>query len=71
MTKLCVYFDESYNQRTKKESNAPLIYTVGGYISSIQQWKAFQREWNKALKSVGIPYFHMADFESRIGFYKD
>lgn len=71
MAKLCVYFDESYNQRTRKDPNTPLIYTVGGYISSVPQWKAFKKEWNKSLNSVGIPYFHMADFESRIGFYKD
>lgn len=45
MAKLCAYFDESYNQRTKKEPSVPLIYTVGGYISSVQQWKVFQKEW--------------------------
>lgn len=71
MVMLSVYFDESFNQRTSKEPNLPLVYTVAGYLSSVQQWKAFQREWSKALKSVGIPYFHMTDFESRFGFYKD
>lgn len=33
--------------------------------------KYFKRSGVKALKIAEIPYFHMADFESRIGFYKD
>lgn len=69
---LSAYFDESYNQRTLKEPNLPLVYTVAGYLSSVQQWKAFQKEWDKALKSAGIPsHFHMTDFESRFGVYED
>jgi hypothetical protein len=65
------YFDESYNHPTEKEPDIPLVYTVGGYLSSAPQWIAFQRAWGKALKKAEIPYFHMADFESRLGVYQD
>lgn len=71
MVMLSVYFDESYNQPTSKEPDMPLVYTIGGYLSTVQQWKAFQKEWSKTLKDAGIPFFHMADYESRFGFYKD
>lgn len=70
MVMLSVYFDESYNQPTQKEFDIPLVYTIAGYLSTVEQWNAFQKEWNKALKSVGIPFFHMTDFESRFGFYE-
>lgn len=71
MVMLSVDFDESYNQRTIKEPDMPLIYTVGGYIAADQQWKAFNKEWDKVLKSAGIKFFHMTDFESRFGDYKE
>lgn len=71
MVKLAIYFDESYTHRTEKEPDIPRIYTVGGYLSSVQQWTAFQKEWHKTLKKAGIEYFHMANFESRFGIFEN
>jgi hypothetical protein len=67
---LTVYFDESYNHLTDKEPKIPLVYTVGGYLSTVQQWIAFESEWSEVLKKENIPYFHMADFESGFSYYK-
>lgn len=54
------YFDESYTH-----APAPLIYTVGGYVSSVKRWKKFEREWAEALREVDVSFFHMAKFEAR------
>lgn len=67
---LKVYFDESYNHRTAKEPNAPLVYTVAGYLADDELWSAFEQEWSQALMSVGLPFFHMADYESRLNHYE-
>lgn len=54
-----VYFDESYTHPP-----APLVYSVGGYVSSYMQWKKFQKEWKLALAKAGIKYFHMVEFHA-------
>ena len=69
MLMLSAYFDESYNQPTSKDPDAPLVYTVAGYLASVNQWRGYNREWKKALASMGLSSFHMAEFESRIGPY--
>lgn len=60
MAMLVGYFDESYTH-----APAPLVYTLGGYISTDKQWMKFQREWGEVLNDAGIPFFHMAKFEAR------
>jgi hypothetical protein len=60
MVMLTGYFDESYTH-----APAPLVYTLGGYISTDKQWAKFQREWSEVLKDAGVPFFHMAKFEAR------
>lgn len=37
-----VYFDESYGR-----ANA---YSVAGYVSTVEQWTEFEREWKELLK---------------------
>jgi hypothetical protein len=54
-----VYFDESYTHPP-----APLVYSVGGYVSSYMQWKQFQKEWKLALAQAGVEYFHMVEFQA-------
>jgi hypothetical protein len=47
------------------------ILAVAGYVSVDRQWVEFQREWQEILIAENIPFFHMADYESRFGIYKD
>lgn len=68
---LTAYFDESYNQRTAKNPNTPLFYTVACWLSTVEQWKKFGKKWTAILHGVGIQNFHMKDYESRQKEYKD
>lgn len=56
-----VFLDES---GTHSGSNAAV---VAGYISNDTEWGEFIKEWGQILKSEGVEYFHMTDFESRYG----
>ena len=38
------------------------MLVVAGYVSTVQDWKAFENEWNEALEKVKVPYFHMKKF---------
>ena len=67
---LTAYFDESYNHQTPKTPNDPLVYTVGCWISTVEQWKKFAKKWKSALRSAEIDYFHMKDYETRHGDYE-
>lgn len=53
------YFDESYTHPP-----APLVYSIGGYVSSYIQWKKFRKEWKMALAEAEVSYFHMVDFQA-------
>lgn len=39
---------------------------LAGYISTADQWNAFEDNWKAALSDAGIPSFHMTDFANRI-----
>lgn len=67
---LTAYFDESYNHRTEKYPNEPLVYTVACWLSTGQKWLLFEKKWRLALKTAGIEFFHMTDFEARRGAYE-
>lgn len=67
---LTAYFDESYNHRTKKCPNEPLVYTVGCWLSTAQKWLLFEKKWRLALRKAGVQFFHMTDFEARRGEYE-
>lgn len=60
MAMLTLYLDESYSHPP-----APLIYTVAGYIATINEWRKFQKEWRRELERAGIDFFHMAKYEAR------
>lgn len=68
---LTAYFDESWNHRTDKNQNDPLIYTVACWLSPVEQWKKFSKKWKSALRSAGIEDFHMKEYESRLGEYAE
>jgi hypothetical protein len=67
---LTVYFDESYNQHTPKNSKDPLVYTVGCWISTFDQWKKFNKKWRTELDAAKIDWFHMSEYESRLNEYE-
>jgi hypothetical protein len=60
MAMLTLYLDESYSHPP-----APLIYTVAGYIATVNEWRKFQKEWRRELDRAGIDFFHMTTFEAR------
>jgi hypothetical protein len=55
MAMFTVYFDESYGT-----ANA---YSVAGYVSTIEQWGEFEREWKELLKDFNIEYMHKRELE--------
>jgi hypothetical protein len=71
MAMLTAYLDESYNQPTDKEPNPPLVFTVGCWLSTVEKWSRFGKQWKAELRNAGIEHFHMNKFENRIGEYED
>lgn len=65
MAMITAYFDGS---GTHSGSQAAC---VAGYISTVEQWKHFEKDWARILGDAGIDFFHMADYENRQGPYKD
>jgi hypothetical protein len=62
------YFDETVTHRkVDGEADKPPQYLpdqllVGGCVSSLEKWKAFEAEWRRALDDEGIGVFHATDF---------
>ena len=71
MAMLTAYLDESYNQPTAKDPNPPLVYTVAGWLSTVEKWSKFGKQWKAELRASGLDSFHMNRFENRIGEYED
>jgi hypothetical protein len=60
------YFDESGTHQ-----GSPVL-VVAGYLSTVEQWVHFDHDWSRFLQDFGIAgFFHMTDFESRWGQYRD
>jgi hypothetical protein len=59
---LWAYFDESGEHIRKTGKLCRL--TVGGGLSTFENWQRIEREWRAALDSEGISVFHMTDFEA-------
>ena len=55
------YYDESgeYDGRGNL-----LNMTLGGCYASLERWRQFDIEWQRALADHGLTYFHMTDFEA-------
>jgi len=61
MAMFSAYFDASGHPNQKS------VLTVAGFVSTVQKWSRFDREWNAILKSEGVTFFHMTDFVSNRG----
>jgi hypothetical protein len=57
-------FDRSYNDRDEET-------VVAGFVSSVQQWSMWEAEWRLTLAQFNVPYFHMKEFVSKRGAYRD
>lgn len=57
MTRYIAYFDASGTRDIE-------MIAVGGYISTVDDWKRFDSEWQAALSWGKVPYFHMRRFNA-------
>ncbi len=63
---LHLYFDKA-----GPNDDIPAV-TVAGVISTPEKWVEFGKKWEEALHEFDeLPFFHMSEYESGIGRYKD
>jgi hypothetical protein len=60
------YFDVSGKHTTKYK-----LLTVAGAVAPVKKWVRFEHQWSEVLKGEGVTEFHMTDFASSEGEYKD
>jgi hypothetical protein len=65
---LWAYFDESGLHKAGGELD---WLVLGGGMATCENWERLSVEWEEVLKDFGIAVFHMADFESNHGEFKD
>ncbi len=46
------------------------VLTVGGFLSRIDKWARFERQWVEILREHGVSALHMTDYVSGQGEYK-
>ena len=46
------------------------ILLVAGFVSSVEQWMDFDRDWRKRLEDDGIEYFHATEFAHSRGAFE-
>lgn len=51
-----------------KESQGCTV--VAGFVSSVNDWVAFDKQWSERLKKDGLEYFHMVDFAACQGQFR-
>lgn len=57
------HYDESYDKR---------VYAVGGFLATRMSWSTlFEPAWASLLRRNDLDFFHMTDYETRRGPYKD
>ena len=66
LTMFRAYFDESGHP---DDPNSPVV-SVAAVAADIDQWHAFDEQWNDILKVHGVRGLHMTDYESRQGEYR-
>jgi hypothetical protein len=59
MAMLTAHFDES-----GKDGKSPILL-VGGYLSTVERWEEFQREWQQFLIDEHIEKYHTTDILAR------
>lgn len=52
------YMDESGTHDNSE------VVAVAGYLATYEQWNAFEKEWNEAMRYFRVDDFHMTDFEA-------
>jgi hypothetical protein len=57
MAMFTAYFDTSGNRRTS-------VLTVTGFVSRVEKWDRFDRDWKAILSREGVAIMHMTDFAS-------
>src|SRR5215469_1800948 len=62
---LWAYFDESGEHQPKTGKLCRL--TIGGGLSTLENWQRVEREWRAALHGEAVSVFHMTDFEANRG----
>ena len=62
---LWAYFDESGEHQPKTGKLCRL--TIGGGLSTLENWQRVEREWRAALDGEAVSVFHMTDFEANRG----
>jgi hypothetical protein len=60
---LTLYADASGKKRDA-------LITVGGFVSTVDEWKLFDTEWSLALRENDLDYFHMVEFAHSVGQFK-
>lgn len=53
MAALKAYFDNS---------DSDTVVAFAGYISTVDKWKIFERDWASVLSEFNVPYLHMKEF---------
>jgi hypothetical protein len=43
------------------------VLTFAGYVSRVNKWESFEKEWAKILERYRVGLFHMTDFASSEG----
>lgn len=46
------------------------IMGVSGFVASVNEWFAFDKEWQDALNRANVAYFHMSEFAHSTGQFK-
>ncbi len=62
---LLAYFDES-GEHNRDSGNLSRL-TVGGLLTTLENWQRISAEWNKVLETKSVTTFHMTDFEAYEG----
>lgn len=67
MLMLHAYFDETGHGN---DANTKIL-GIAGCLTRKELWKKVEDEWTKALKSEGLPYFHMKEYAHSTGAFED
>lgn len=65
---LTAYLDESGTH--KNQDKTMPILAVGGFISDVFSWMAFEKDWRKLLKKHKLPFFHASSCENGYKIFK-
>jgi hypothetical protein len=64
MAMFTAYFDDSGSP------DQGVCLTVAGYVSTVEKWIRFEKEWRAILYENDIEYFHMKEYAHSVGQFK-